>query len=194
WHTNKLVLGKLSGRAAVKARFEELGISFATQEELDDVFKRFKALADKKTEIFDEDLHSLISHGSEQCVSEHYELVDLEVCSKTGITPKAQITLRVDGELKRATAEGSGPVDASYKAIEQIADSHSHLQLYSVNAITSGTDSQGEVTVRLERKGHIVNGIGSDTDIVAASAKAYLHALNLLDAGRKRSHPQHDGV
>jgi 2-isopropylmalate synthase len=188
------VLGKLSGRAAVKARYEELGISFETQEELDDVFKRFKALADKKTEIFDEDLHSLVSHSSEHTVPEHYELVDLEVCSKTGTTPKDQISLKVDGELKQAVAEGSGPVDASYKAIEKIVDSQSHLQLYSVNAITSGTDSQGEVTVRLERKGLIVNGIGSDTDIVAASAKAYLHALNLLDGGRQRSHPQHDQV
>lgn len=194
WHTNKLVLGKLSGRAAVKARYEELGISFDSQEELDEVFRRFKALADKKTEIFDEDLHSLVSHGGENTVQEHYELVDLEVCSKTGTIPKAQISLKVHGELKQAVAEGSGPVDASYKAIEKIVDSQSHLQLYSVNAITSGTDSQGEVTVRLERKGLIVNGIGSDTDIVAASAKAYLHALNLLDGGRQRSHPQHDRV
>ena len=86
------------------------------------------------------------------------------------------------------------PVDAAFKAIEKVVDSHADLQLYSVNAITQGTDSQGEVTVRLERGGNIVNGLGSDTDIVIASVKAYLHALNLLESSVGRSHPQHGGV
>ena len=109
-------------------------------------------------------------------MQEHYELVDLEVCSKTGITPKAHISLKVHGELKHAVAEGSGPVDASYKAIEKIVDSQSHLKLYSVNAITSGTRQPRGSNSTLGAQGLIVNGIGSDTDIVAASAKAYLRA------------------
>ncbi len=194
WKTNKLVLGKLSGRAAVKARFEELGIQFETQAQLDEVFTRFKALADKKTEIFDEDLQTLVAKSQATQVDEVFQLVDLEVCSKTGKTPLATIQLKAHQELKEASAEGSGPVDATYKAIEKIVNSRAALLLYSVNAITSGTDSQGEVTVRLERRGQIVNGVGSDTDIVVASAKAYLHALNLLESSAARFHPQRDGV
>lgn len=194
WNTNKIILGKHSGRAAVKARFEDLGITFESPEQLAQVFERFKTLADKKHEIFDEDLHTLVSHIATREMSETYRLVELEVCSRTGVTPLANITLNVNGEHLTASAGGSGPVDATYKAIEKIAKSHTDLLLYSVNAITQGTDSQGEVTVRLERRGQIVNGVGADTDIVVASAKAYLHALNLLEYGAERSHPQRDGV
>ncbi|BCD96310.1 2-isopropylmalate synthase [Marinagarivorans cellulosilyticus] len=190
WNTNKIVLGKHSGRAAVKARFEDLGITFAGPDQLNEVFIRFKALADKKHEIFDEDLQRLVSEVADK-IEDTYSLVSLEVCSKTGQTPQAQIKLKVSAEEKVATAEGSGPVDAAYKAIEKIASSDTDLLLYSVNAITKGTESQGEVTVRLERRGQIVNGVGSDTDIVAASVKAYLNALNLLEYGGLRSHPQH---
>lgn len=190
WNTNKIVLGKHSGRAAVKARFEDLGITFEDQEQLNEVFIRFKALADKKHEIFDEDLQRLVSEVADK-VEDTYSLVSLEVCSKTGQVPEAQIKLAVEGEEKTAIAQGSGPVDAAYKAIEKIVDSRSDLLLYSVNAITKGTEAQGEVTVRLERRGQIVNGVGSDTDIVAASVKAYLNALNLLEYGGLRSHPQH---
>ncbi len=193
WNANRIVLGKHSGRAAVKARFEELGYVFQSQDHLAEVFTRFKALADKKHEIFDEDLHALVSSVRETS-EEIYQLASLEVCSKTGTTPKAQVTLMVKGVNQEATAEGGGPVDAAYKAIEQIVQSRADLQLYSVNAITQGTDSQGEVTVRLERDGKIVNGIGADTDIVVASAKAYLQALNLLAAAAQRSHPQREGV
>lgn len=194
WNANKIVLGKHSGRAAVKARFEELGIVFETSEQLSDVFARFKALADKKHEIFDEDLHTLISSTHNKDVIETYGLIDLDVCSKTGQVPHAKVVLQVGQEQLNAEAEGSGPVDATYKAIEMIANSGTDLQLYSVNAITQGTDSQGEVTVRLEREGYIVNGVGSDTDIVAASAKAYLQALNLLEGRDARPHPQYSGV
>jgi len=194
WNTNKIVLGKHSGRAAVKARFEALGISFDSQEALNIAFAQFKELADKKHEIFDEDLQAIVSASSNRVAVERYLLVDMEVCSKTGTAPRARMTLQVDGDDVVAEAEGSGPVDASYKAIESVAKSHSDLLLYSVNAITQGTDSQGEVTVRLERDGNIVNGIGSDTDIVVASVKAYLSALNVLDSAKGRSHPQHDGV
>ncbi|MBC6907050.1 2-isopropylmalate synthase [Saccharophagus sp. K07] len=191
WNANKIVLGKHSGRAAVKARFEELGIAFDSPAQLAEVFERFKALADKKHEIFDEDLQALVSQVQEAEAVETYAMESLEVCSKTGTTPKARIVLLVNNERLSAEAEGSGPVDATYKAIEVIAKSNTDLLLYSVNAITQGTDSQGEVTVRLERRGQIVNGIGADTDIVVASAKAYLHALNLLEAGNRREHPQH---
>lgn len=194
WNTNKIVLGKHSGRAAVKARFEDLGITFESQEALNLAFSRFKELADKKHEIFDEDLHSLVSSASHERKHETYLLVDMEVACKTGHKPYAKLTLQVRGEDAVAEAEGSGPVDAAYKAIETVVASKADLLLYSVNAITHGTDSQGEVTVRLERGGHIVNGIGSDTDIVTASVKAYLNALNLLEIPSSGVHPQRGGV
>src|SRR5690606_33077389 len=194
WNTNKIVLGKHSGRAAVKARFEDLGISFTDQDELNQAFSRFKELADKKHEIFDEDLQALVSENAADNLQERYKLIDLEATSKTGQKPWAKLQLNIDGEAVNTESEGSGPVDAAYKAIEAVATSNADLLLYSVNAITQGTDSQGEVTVRLERNGHIVNGVGSDTDIVTASVKSYLHALNLLELPKSRSHPQHDGV
>ncbi|SMF60164.1 2-isopropylmalate synthase [Alteromonadaceae bacterium Bs31] len=194
WNTNKIVLGKHSGRAAVKARFEDLGIVFDTQDALNQAFSRFKELADKKHEIFDQDLHAIVSANSSEMQEETVLLVELEASSKTGEKPHAKLTLQVAGEDHRAEAVGGGPVDAAYKAIESVVNSGADLLLYSVNNITQGTDSQGEVTVRLERDGLIVNGIGSDTDIVAASVKAYLHALNLLESRSNRSHPQRDGV
>lgn len=194
WNTNKIVLGKHSGRAAVKARFEELGITFDSQEALNNTFTKFKELADKKHEIFDEDLQMIVSSSGPREITQAVKLVTLEVCSKTGEVPTSNIILSVRGEEISSLAEGGGPVDATFKAIEKIVNSEADLQLYSVNAITQGTDSQGEVTVRLEKAGHIVNGVGSDTDIVVASAKAYLHALNLLESTTERSHPQHDGV
>ncbi|WP_096084747.1 2-isopropylmalate synthase [Agaribacterium haliotis] len=194
WNTNKIVLGKHSGRAAVKARFEDLGISFDSQDALNLAFARFKELADKKHEIFDEDLQALVSSSSHKDMAEKFLLVDMEVSSKTGQKPHAQLSLQVDGKDVKTSSDGSGPVDAAYKAVEAVAESRADLQLYSVNAITQGTDSQGEVTVRLEKDGHIVNGVGSDTDIVVASVKAYLMALNLLSAPASKSHPQHDGV
>ncbi len=193
WSTNKLVLGKLSGRAAVKARYEELGIQFDSPAELDAVFARFKALADKKSEIFDEDLQQLLTpQDADPSSGQTVELADIEVHCKQGQAPKAKLCLWVRGERLWAEAEGSGPVDAAYKAIEQLVNSGTELKLYAVNAITEGTDSQGEVSVRLAKRGQIVNGVGSDTDIVTASVKAYLHALNLLEVSSKRSHPQHD--
>lgn len=182
WNTNKLVLGKHSGRAAVKARFEELGITFDSQEALNEAFGRFKALADKKHEIFDEDLQALVG-DSAQAVKEKFGLKGLEVISKTGARPSATLDLLIEGTAVQAHAEGGGPVDATFKAIESVVNSGSELKLYSVNAVTEGTDSLGDVTVRLERNGHLVNGVGSDTDVVVASAKAYLDALNLLESG-----------
>jgi len=194
WNANKIVLGKHSGRAAVKARFEDLGIAFESQDSLNLAFSRFKELADKKHEIFDEDLHSIVSSASSERNEETFLLGDMEVACKTGQSPFAKLNLRVRGRDVVTESEGSGPVDAAYKAIEKVVASQADLLLYSVNAITQGTDSQGEVTVRLERNGHIVNGIGSDTDIVMSSVKAYLNALNMLESPAIGVHPQRDGV
>ncbi|ARN72806.1 2-isopropylmalate synthase [Oceanicoccus sagamiensis] len=190
WNTNKLVLGKHSGRAAVKARFEELGISFDSQEALNEAFKNFKALADKKHEIFDEDLQALVSDVTAPEIKETYQFSDLEATSKSGVKPKASMKLSIDGAEQATEAEGDGLVDASFKAIEKIANSQAELQLYLVSAVTQGTDSLGEVTVRLEKDGVIVNGLGTDTDVIVASVKAYLNALNMLEAGILKAHPQ----
>ncbi len=191
WSANRMVLGKHSGRNAFKTRLAELGIVFDSEEALNDAFARFKDLADKKHEIFDADLQALASETySESQPSERIRLVSLKVCSETGETPEACVTLQVDGEEKQLCATGGGPVDATLKAIESVINSGTELQLYSVNNITSGTDAQGEVTVRLAKNGRIVNGQGADTDIVIASAKAYIHGLNRILAPRERAHPQ----
>ena len=194
WHTNRLVLGKHSGRAAFKARLEELGITLDGGDALAEAFVRFKDLADKKHEIFDEDLQVLMSGVDETRGEEKYQLLSLEAVSKTGIKPTATLLLSVDGREQKVSEEGDGPVDAAFKAIELAAQSAAQLKLYSVNAITSGTDSQGEVTVRLEKGGAIVNGLGADTDIVVASVKAYINALNILASDVKKEHPQLEGV
>lgn len=193
WHANKLSLGKLSGRNAFRTRLQELGIELADQDELNAAFARFKELADKKHEIFDEDLQALVSDSITD-VPERMRLSYLDVTSRTGETPVAKISVEVDGVERQASASGSGPVDAAFRALEEIAHSGANLQLYSVNAITEGTDSQGEVTVRLEKDGRIVNGNGADTDIVIASAKAYINALNLIQSGVLKAHPQVEGI
>ncbi|HMM53823.1 MAG TPA: 2-isopropylmalate synthase [Candidatus Desulfobacillus sp.] len=190
WTQNKLVLGKHSGRNAFKSRLAELGIVIESEEHLNLAFSRFKELADKKHEIFDEDLQALMSDETVTPEQEHFKLVSLRVASETGETPRARMTLSVDGSEKHGEADGSGPVDACFKAIERIADSSSELLLYSVNSITSGTDAQGEVTVRLARNGRVVNGQGADTDIIVASAKAYINALNRLVSKPEKVNPQ----
>jgi 2-isopropylmalate synthase len=190
WNANKLTLGKLSGRNALRQRFDALHITFASEEEFLAAFNRFKELADRKTEIFDEDLQALVSEEAVTKVSEHYRLVSLRAHCETGILPQAKVVMNLGSEEHEAEAQGGGPVDATFKAIEQIVASGAELQLYSVNNITSGTDAQGEVTVRLSKGGRIVNGQGADTDIVTASAKAYLNALNKLYNKDERAHPQ----
>ena len=193
WKANKLVLGKHSGRAAVRARFEELGIRFASQDELDAAFVRFKDLADKKHEIYDEDLQALVSDVRTPA-DDKFRLVSLGVSTGLGKMPEARLALAADGREVEVVAQGDGAVDAIFKAIEQVASSGANLALYSVNAITQGSESQGEVTVRLERAGRLVNGTGADTDILLASAKAYIDALNLLNSGGGREHPQLEGI
>ncbi len=189
WSSNRIVLGKHSGRNAFKTRLQELGVTFSNTNDLNDAFERFKLLADKKEEIYDEDLQALVSDSASVNAEEYYRLDWLSVTSESGTRPCAKITLRVEDTEHRAEAQGSGPVDAAFKAIESVAQSGGELMLYSVNNITTGTDSQGEVTVRLSKGGRVVNGLGVDTDIVIASAKAYVNALNKLSVGGK-AHPQ----
>ncbi|PHS68988.1 MAG: 2-isopropylmalate synthase [Methylophaga sp.] len=189
WNANRMVLGKHSGRNAFRSRLEELGIEFDSETDLNATFRRFKELADKKHEIFDEDLQALVS-DTNTLENERICLISLKVCSETGETPFATVTLSVDDEESQVEMEGGGPVDAAFRAIEQIVKSGTELQLYSVNNITSGTDSQGEVNVRLEKGGRIVSGQGADTDIVIASAKAYINALNKILVPVDRAHPQ----
>ena len=190
WATNRLVLGKHSGRNAFKTRMAELNIDFSSEQELNEVFIRFKTLADKKHDIFDEDLQALVTESALDTENESIKLVSLRVCCETGETPNATMTLNINGKEQKAESPGDGPVDACFKAIEKITATGVNLQLYSVNAITTGTDSQGEVTVRVEKDGYIVNGQGADTDIVIASAKSYINALNKVINNSGRTHPQ----
>ncbi len=189
WRANKMVLGKHSGRNAFRTHLKGLGIELNSEEELNRAFDRFKDLADKKHEIYDEDLQALVT-DTLATESEHIKLVALKVFSEIGEKPHAQITLNINGVEKTVAAEGSGLVDATFKAIETLVNSDCNLLLYSVNNITNGSDAQGDVSVRLDQNGYVVNGQGADTDIVIASAKAYLNALNKLLTPVSRKHPQ----
>lgn len=191
YSTNKMVLGKHSGRNAFKTRLQELGVEFETEQELNEAFVRFKDLADRKHEIFDEDLQALVTEANiERVENETFRLVSLKVCTETGEKPSAEITLWINGDEASALAEGGGAVDATFKAIESLVNSGATLLLYSVSNVTNGTDSLGETSVRLEKGGRIVNGQGSSTDIVASSAKAYINALNKLITEDDKAHPQ----
>jgi 2-isopropylmalate synthase len=190
WSANKIVLGKLSGRNAFKQRLTDLGIEFDSEQALNEAFGRFKTLADKKSEIFDEDLQALVSGDSIAEGDEHYKFLSLSQRSETGEKPQASVVFTVEGKEVAAHSEGNGPVDATVNAIESKVGSGSELLLFSVNAITTGTESQGEVTMRLSKAGRIVNGVGADPDIVVASAKAYLNALNKLESKVLRLNPQ----
>jgi 2-isopropylmalate synthase len=187
WSTNRIVLGKLSGRNAFKQRLLELGVELESESEVNAAFARFKDLADRKSEIFDEDIIALVADESVTSEQEHYRLLSLSQRSEMGERPHASVTIAAGQQEWSAKSEGNGPVDASLKAIESRVASGAELMLYSVNAITSGsTESQGEVTVRLQLGGRVVNGVGADPDIVVASAKAYLAALNKLHSKTER--------
>jgi 2-isopropylmalate synthase len=191
WSTNKIVLGKLSGRNAFKQRLKELGVELESDDAANKAFQRFKDLADKKAEIFDEDLLALVAQEAGVAAQEHWQLVTMNQASGMGQKPFAKITVLEGGKEKKSESQGDGPVDATFKAIESLAKSGAELLLYSVNAVTQGTESQGEVTVRLAKGGRIVNGVGADTDIVVASAKAYISALNKLESKAQRVNPQY---
>ncbi|MCG1019087.1 MULTISPECIES: 2-isopropylmalate synthase [Burkholderiaceae] len=191
WSANKIVLGKLSGRSAFKQRLQELGVALDSEAELNAAFARFKELADRKAEIFDEDILSIVSQEANAAHDhETYRFVSLSQHSETGERPHAKVVFTVDGSETTGQAHGNGPVDATLHAIESRVNSGAELILYSVNAITAGTQAQGEVTVRLSKAGRIVNGVGTDLDIVAASAKAYIAALNKLDPSAEKLNPQ----
>jgi 2-isopropylmalate synthase len=187
WSANKIVLGKLSGRNAFKQRLQELGIELESEAEVNAAFAKFKDLADRKSEIFDEDIIALVGDESVTSEQEHYRLLALSQRSEMGERPHARVAFAAGGQEFHGESDGNGPVDASLKAIEAHVQSGAEMLLYSVNAITSGsTESQGEVTIRLQHGGRVVNGVGADPDIVVASAKAYLAALNKLHSKGER--------
>jgi 2-isopropylmalate synthase len=187
-HATSLMLGKLSGRHAFKDKLEAMGYSLET-EAFEDAFKRFKDLADKKKHVFDEDIAALVDdeimRGHDAIAVKH-----LRVESGTGIEPVAALTLVVDGEERRVTAEGDGPVDAIFKAIRALYPHTATLQLFQISAVTEGTDAQATVNVRLEENGRTVTGKASDTDTMAASAYAYVNALNKLLVKREKQEPE----
>ena len=182
-HATKLVLGKHSGRHAFKTRLKDLGYVL-TDEELNRTFERFKRLADQKKDIFDEDIEALISEDVTK-VPEIYSLLDLYIVSGISQKPTATVKLRVGENVIDRMEHGDGPVDATYKAIAAMTNTKSHLLKFEVKGITGGTDALGEVVVSLEEDGRTVRGHGADTDIIIASAKAYINALNKLAAKRK---------
>jgi len=187
WSANRIVLGKLSGRNAFKQRLSELGIVMESEADVATAFVKFKELADRKSDIFDEDIIALAMDEAISHEHEHYRLLSLSQRSETGERPFAKVSFAAGDVEHHAQSDGNGPVDASLKAIESKVASGAEMLLYSVNAITSGsTESQGEVTVRLQHGGRVVNGVGADPDIVIASAKAYLSALNKLHSKTER--------
>lgn len=173
-----LVMGKHSGRHALKDRIETLGYSLA-EEEINRVFKRFKELADVKKEMFDEDLEAILMDEVLR-IPETFKLVSLGVMSGSGTLPTAAVKLVVDGQELEAASLGVGPIDAAFRAIARLTETSSRLLYFAVSSITGGTDAQGEVMVRIEDKGRVVIGQGSDPDIITAAAKAYLNGLNRL--------------
>jgi len=191
WNANKIVLGKLSGRNAFRQRLQELGVGLPSEADVNEAFMRFKELADRKADIYDEDILAIVSEEEHSHGNEYFRFVSLSQRSETGERPHARIVFTQNGEERKSEADGNGPVDATFNAIESAIQSGSEMLLYSVNAITTGTQAQGEVTVRLSRGGRIVNGVGADPDIIVASAKAYLAALNKLQSKIEKLNPQH---
>ncbi len=181
---NKLVMGKHSGRHAFKTRMAELGFDLS-DEQIQKAFRRFKALSDKKKHVYDEDLETLIMDEIIK-VPRRIRLDYININSGTGIMPTASIQLDIEGYLVKGSEFGDGPVDAAFKTIARLADSSCRLLVYSVNAITGGADAQGEVRVRVEENGIEATGFGAHTDIIVASAKAYVDALNKIEYRRSK--------
>ncbi len=184
-HKTKFVLGKLSGRHAFKTRLSEIGHDLA-DEEINKAFERFKKLADQKREIFDEDLEALVSEN-QTTVPEKYSLVDMHISSGFNEKPTAVIKLKMDGKIVEKHEHGDGPIDAVFKAITSLTETSSKLIKYEVKSITGGTDALGEVVCSLEEDDKSVSGHGADTDIITASARAYINALNKLAARIKNN-------
>jgi 2-isopropylmalate synthase len=185
--SNRLVLGKHSGRHAFAERLKELGVDLQTVD-MSKAFQRFKALADAKKDVYDEDILALVTQQTVS-VPDRFDLVYLDVASSTGGRPHAAVCMRVDGEEFVEAAVGDGMVDACYKAISRITNLSPKLERYAVKAITGGTDAQGEVSCLVNLDGITARGQGSHTDIVQASALAYVNALNKLDYRRRQEQP-----
>ena len=177
--TNKLVLGKHSGRHALRSHLSELGYELS-DEELQIVFTKFKALADKKKHVMDEDLEAIVTEGVLR-VAETFALEYLHVSSGTTVLPMASVKLTINGRSVKGAGYGNGPIDAAYNTIAKLTGTESELLRFSISALTGGTDAQGEVTVRLQENGLIALGRGSDPDIITASALAFINGLNRLD-------------
>jgi 2-isopropylmalate synthase len=177
-----LVMGKHSGRAALRAKLKDLGYEMA-ENQLNDVFVRFKELADRKKEVYDDDLIALVRQN--EALEDHVKLVSLRVTCGTGGPADAELTLNIDGTESSVIASGDGPVDASFNAVKQLYP-HNARQ---VHAVTEGTDAQATVSCRLEEEGRIATGQSADTDTVVASVRAYVNAINRLIVRREKSAP-----
>jgi 2-isopropylmalate synthase len=188
WTKNSLVLGKHSGRAAFRDKLRALGYGEVGDNQLNDAFRRFKDLADRKKVVYDEDVVALVDDTVVRD-NNRIRFVSLEVRSGSKAQPHAALELEIDGRLQRAEACGDGPVDATFKAIRAIFPHDANLVLFSVGAVTQGTDAQARTTVRLEENGKLVDGQGADTCTITASARAYVHALNKLLVKRARTEP-----
>jgi len=189
-HAANIAMGKHSGRAALRSKMKELGFELSDNQ-LMDVFVRFKELADRKKEVYDDDLVALMGVSEDPEIN-RIKVKSLRVICGTEGPQTADLTLEIDGEDHSTTATGDGPVDASFNAIKALFKHSARLQLYQVNAVTEGTDAQATVSVRMEEEGRIVTGQSADTDTVVASVKAYLHALNRLLVRREKSAPGAD--
>ncbi|TMV10152.1 2-isopropylmalate synthase [Ruegeria sediminis] len=185
-----LPLGKHSGRAALRDKLNNLGYEVGDNQ-LKDIFIRFKELADRKKEVFDDDIVALMRSG-EDSENDHLHLVSMKVVCGTGGPAESTVEMEIDGKDASATEHGDGPVDATFKAIRVLYPNKAHLQLYEVHAVTEGTDAQATVSVRLEEDGMIATGQSANTDTVVASAKAYINALNRLIVRREKAGPGAD--
>ncbi|MCB1341695.1 MAG: 2-isopropylmalate synthase, partial [Pseudooceanicola sp.] len=188
--SNSLPLGKHSGRAALRDKLKTLGFEVGDNQ-LKDVFVRFKELADRKKEVYDDDVVALM-RITEDAENDNLKIVSMRVVCGTGGPAEATVEMEIDGADVTATAQGDGPVDASFKAIRKLVPNEARLQLYQVHAVTEGTDAQATVSVRLEEDGRIVTGQSANTDTVVASAMAYVHALNRLLVRRAKTGPGAD--
>jgi 2-isopropylmalate synthase len=185
---NSLVMGKHSGRAAFRDKLSALGYGDLGDNSLNDAFRRFKDLADRKKIVYDDDIVALVD---DEVMRDHQRIkfVSLELWAGSKAKPRALLELDVDGTVHSAEAFGDGPVDATFNAIHAIFPHQAELRLFSVGAVTEGTDAQARCTVRLEESGKLVDGQGADTDTIVAAARAYLHALNKLMVKRARTEP-----
>jgi 2-isopropylmalate synthase len=183
-----LVMGKHSGRAAFRSKLKEMGYALGDNQ-LEDAFTRFKALADRKKHVYDEDIEALVDENI-ATAHDRIKLDSLTVIAGTRGPQRATMRLDVEGRHVTEEVEGHGPIDAIFGAIRAIVPHEAELELYDVHAVTEGTDAQAEVTVRLSQNGSLVTGRGADPDTLVASAKAYLVALNKLIARGARLHAQ----